>query len=241
MSVTPESIAQSLSFRLIRRFLGIAWYLLILATLIALVFMVAYVATGQLEPAPAGKGFSVAGGGLHLGTATTVPIHIAYEYDTDPHGERPIPEAVLQGRQVLVDGYDSVRLRLQDGYGAAYNALTLVFALGVLMAIVWQLRELCGSVAAGEAFREVNGLRLRRIGVIVLAGSLIYSIAQWATAHRYLGRVDIADASLRVDWQLHVDDLLLGLLLLVLGQLFQLGARIDAERQRLLAEQELTV
>ena len=189
MPTSAASITRSFSFRLVSKAVGLAWYVLLVGAAVAVIFVLAFVFADP-TPLPAQKGYAV--GGLTLSTTVEVPIDVRYEYDTDPYGEHAIPPAVLAGQQVLVDGFDGVRLRLQDAYGAAYGGLAILFCIGLGLGVVWQLRELCTSIAAREPFCEANGARLRRIGIMIIAGSVVYTAVSWAMADLYLDRVDLS-------------------------------------------------
>ncbi|MBT3344453.1 MAG: DUF2975 domain-containing protein [Gemmatimonadetes bacterium] len=239
MSISPDSIAGSLSFRVIRGFLGLAWYLTLILGVITLIYALMFAVNPRIDPGVDG-GYRV-GGGFTLGSAAELPIEVTYEWSHDLYNDRAIPQAVRDGEQMLVYGHDSLLLQLTDGYGAAYHTFMVVLCLGLALAVIWQLRWLCHDIAEGRPFCEDNAIRLRRLGFIIIFGSLVYSIATWVTASHYYGMIEVAHAGLTIDATLHLEDLGSGLLLLVLGQLFQLAARNEAERESLRADQELTV
>jgi hypothetical protein len=208
VTVSTDSITSSLSFRLVRLGVGIAWFLQILGTLIVALYLTIFIVTGgKLAPSYNGGGFNVGSerSFFRLDTTQDLPIRVAYVYDGDAalHTTRlPMPTDQGEGR-VMLDGYESVRLRLQDGFGAALSAIGGIVALAVWMFVTSLLRDFCRSVGEGEAFSARNVSRLRRIGIAVLVVP--------------------------------------GLLILVVAQLIGLAADVEADRERLQADQELTV
>jgi len=86
-----------------------------------------------------------------------------------------------------------------------------------------------------------NVWRLRQIGVAVLVYAPIKAVLYFYTALRYLDRVSVADARADVNFVFHFDIIAVGLVILIVAQLIDVGARVHEERDRLEYEQELTV
>lgn len=240
-------IAESLSFRLVRVGVSIAWFFLILCALLNGFFLFVFVITGgETAPSYDRGGFYVGSKNspFKLSTVSELPIRVDYYYEGDATPLRtalPFPEDQELGNSVLVDGFNTTRVRIQDGYSLALNAVMTVLWIGLGLWIVYHLRKLLASIGAGEPFSEKNVQRLRRIGVSLLVYAPNKSAVLFYTALRYLDRVHVADARADANMHFNVDILAVGLVVLIVAQLIQVGTQVHEERNRLEIEQELTV
>jgi hypothetical protein len=142
-----------------------------------------------------------------------------------------------------------VRLTLHNLYGELrYRNMTrrmlLILWIGELvlfgcffLAII-ELANLFEDLGAGKVFEADSGLRLRRIGLAVVGGTLFSPL--WNVLWVWLFRGDVIVPGTRIPWivvvwtRVNLGLLLGGLLLLVVAEAFRIG-------HKLREEQELTV
>ena len=111
-------------------------------------------------------------------------------------------------------------------------SVVLAAAAGAWLYIVHQLRALLAALRAGATFASQNELRVRRIGVAVIAFELGHALAVWA-AGVYLEHALVArGVVLRSHFSVNVTVILLGMLLLALAAAFRVGSEL-AEDQAL--------
>ncbi|MBV9309962.1 MAG: DUF2975 domain-containing protein [Solirubrobacterales bacterium] len=111
-------------------------------------------------------------------------------------------------------------------------AVVLAVAAGAWLYILRQLRGLLAALAAGATFASENEVRLRRIGLAVIAFDLGHAVAVWAGG-LYLEHALVArGVTIRAHFAVNVTVILLGLLLLALAAAFRVGAEL-AEDQAL--------
>jgi Protein of unknown function (DUF2975) len=109
-------------------------------------------------------------------------------------------------------------------------AIVLAVAAAVWLYILHQLRGLLAALRAGATFASENELRLRRIGVAVIAFELGHAVAVWAGGI-YLEHALVArGVTLRSHFAVNVTVILLGVLLLVLAAAFRVGSELAADQ-----------
>ena len=106
----------------------------------------------------------------------------------------------------------------------------LALTAGVLLFVVFQLRSLLGALRDRRTFERENAVRLRRIGIAVIAFELAHALAVWAGG-LYLDRTLVARGmQLRAHFRLDLPVILLGLLLLALAAAFRVGSELAEEQ-----------
>ncbi len=244
---SANPIADSLSFRLVRFGVSAAWFMLLFGVLINGFFLVIFVVTGgETAPSYDRGGFNIGGKNspFKVGTVMELPIHVDYFYEGDANWlKSPLPFSEDQeaGNSVLVDGFGTTRVRIQDNYGLAVSAAMTALWSFLAMWIVYHVRDVLDSIRDGEPFSRENVRRLRKIGVALLVYAPVKALLYFYTALRYLDRVSVTDARADVDVVFHFDIIAVGLVILIVAQLIDVGARVYEERDRLEYEQELTV
>lgn len=109
-------------------------------------------------------------------------------------------------------------------------AVVLAVAAGAWLYILQQLRGLLAALRAGATFASENELRLRRIGVAVIAFELGHALAGWAGG-LYLEHALVArGVTLRSHFAVNVTVILLGLLLLALAAAFRVGSELATDQ-----------
>ncbi len=108
-------------------------------------------------------------------------------------------------------------------------AAVIVVALGLAALVVFQLRRLLTAVVAGRPFATESARRVRLIGAAVLAAELLraavlFGASWWAHGHLHADGVRFREV-----FPVRLEVILLGVLLVLLGQVFDLGARLQQD------------
>ncbi len=100
---------------------------------------------------------------------------------------------------------------------------------GLVLAMLHQLRQLFRSVREGTPFDATNAVRLRWLGLLLLALAILNTVAGAAISLAVRGAV--ADGSVRVPASLNVDMTMVfvALVLLALAEIFRRGAELEHE------------
>jgi hypothetical protein len=111
------------------------------------------------------------------------------------------------------------------GWNMASGLVNLVF----VQAITYQLRKIVAGLSAGEIFKEGYAERVRAIGLLVLAGALVNGAVSFLLGSFMVRSISLQGASLSADFSLDPGEIFLGLVLIVLGEIFRCGAAMKAE------------
>ncbi len=143
--------------------------------------------------------------------------------------------APLVGR---VGGGGSVRVVVSGGslsVGGSRLVLLVGFAvivieIAVLGVVVWQLRQLAASISRGRPFAAGAGRRVRWIGGAVLVGELVRAGVLLAGGWWAQANLRVPGVRFRHPFALQIDLVVLGLLLILLGGVFDVGARLQHDQ-----------
>lgn len=103
--------------------------------------------------------------------------------------------------------------------------------LGFATAIIGQLRGICANLRAEAPFAPENAGRIRTIGVLVIISTLVKSILFSLQGLLIMNNVTIAGAKIGVRvGSIDLTGILLGLLILVLAEIFRYGSELQEER-----------
>jgi hypothetical protein len=197
----------------LKRGITVAWYLefLLLLTL-PLVFMndggLTYNWPLTLSQPDADLQITAASPGI-----TAIKLH------KDCYHEGRISEQVLS----FEDGTPARKL-LQTLHNLAY--------IGVIMFITWQLKRLFESLASDQPFRRQNASRIRAIAFAVVF-LVFYNVVEALLSRLYTGAT-ISLAGAKLDWYDYSFDgetLLLGVLLLIIAEVFRRGTDYQADSE----------
>lgn len=209
-----STLARTLSF-----ILAGLWYLCLAWNAVMLIFLIALI--GGVEMPERVKVF------------VPLPINVTYENaggaDRTP-AVQPEGVAVVAGHTDVIVNVKEVKDRI------ILTIAVLLLSLAALL-IVRELRAILREVKSGRPFSAENPRRLRRIGWLVLAlGPLEGGWTFWM-ASRFLDRLAIPGATLSINPELHLfigdfnfNSILLGLLILLIAQIFELGVRLQEEQ-----------
>ena len=96
--------------------------------------------------------------------------------------------------------------------------------------VVFQLRRVLRNVRQGQPFARDNARRLRIIGYMTLISGPAYGLLAhiYGRVHQY--QLDIPDATINVPIDVYPFAIFAGLIVLVIAQVFDYGARLQSEQ-----------
>jgi hypothetical protein len=109
------------------------------------------------------------------------------------------------------------------------NFAKLLTAFGIAYA-VYLLRSVLGAILEGEPFVPENGVRIRRMGYLVLLLSFLYPIIQYIAANEILNQLPITNPTLSPGSPFKAELILVGLFILILAQVWSYGWELEHER-----------
>lgn len=196
------------SLKIIAVFFEVAWYLTWVAVALSIALLVVVNVTD----------FRVKY--IHL------PMQVDYrntEITPDFGSERPSSDLVVKGfSDLIVDASEAP----MQGYFLWIPAL---LSLGLLW-IVQQVRQFLRSVRKGTPFIPENARILRRIGYVVTLGGPIIGILTFIYGMAYQSMVDFPGADVTVPMNVYPFVMFLGLVILVIAQVFDYGVKLQAEQ-----------
>lgn len=173
--------------------------------------------------------YGVAGNVGHM-DHVSMDVPIAFSIDL---ANTPVSAASL--------GIDAARIERAQGTGlltfpppsGAFVAIVAGGVMAMLLAVLWvlgQLRAVFRSLRAGQPFTAANARRVRSIGVAVIAGALAQTLLSFFN-HHFVSR-HFAAPGLRFDVapEINLAAVLAGLVILVIAEVFRLGARLEEEQ-----------
>ena len=131
---------------------------------------------------------------------------------------------------------EQTRGRLYFGTRRAWylwaHYLLMLASLAVPMYFVWQLRQLLASIRRGSPFLRPNARRLRNVGLVVVLSDLLGAACRYAVGAAILDRTTVRGLALRplLDWESLLGYLVLGLVILVIAEVFRQGAALAEEQ-----------
>ncbi len=212
----PSRISRFLSF-----VVGALWYLIIFCTIVVLIFWL----TVMLGWVPAqGK------------IVYSLPINVEYRESTDVSasqtGKQLSPFAVIGHSDVIIaERFTKTKVSF------FMVSIVLPFLIIVLL-IVYQLRLFLGSVKQGRPFDRENPKRIRRIGYLVFVLGPLTGIWNWVMSMKYMHQISLPGTSLAINKgskllvNIETDQhlILLGLLILLIAQIFDEGVKMQEEQ-----------
>lgn len=110
------------------------------------------------------------------------------------------------------------------------SAAVLAVAAAAWLFIVYQLRGLFRTLAAGEPFARGNQSRLRRVGLAVIASELGHALAVWGGGLYLEHAVVTRGLALRSHFGIDVPVVVLGVVFLALAAAFRVGFQLAREQ-----------
>ncbi len=188
--------------------INVVWWLSIAATVAAATLLVVVATHGT------------SGAALKLDFYFQLPA-AAYHISSDELGRSAAKLGISSGQL----GFTRPRLTF-----VLISAGILGLAAGWWLFILYQLRQLLAALCAGDTFARQNAVRLRRIGVAVIAFELAHALAVWAGG-LYLEHTVVARGlTPRSHFSFDVPMIVVGLLLLAIAAAFQVGTELADEQ-----------
>ena len=131
--------------------------------------------------------------------------------------------------QFLSFGFTRAEVRNPQAIVLGILGLTLV-TLVVAQAIIHQLRRIFRALQVESAFTVETAKRIRAIGLIFIGGSLLQSLAAFLVGLMMMNNLVIQGVELNVKSNFHLSDIFIGLVILVLAEIFRHGAALQKEQ-----------
>jgi hypothetical protein len=142
----------------------------------------------------------------------------------------PPPAGVVLEPSTLVHGQGELRIRTRSKSAWTLLFLMIEITLAVLLFVYGQLRALMRSVLERQPFLPENSLRVRRVGFIVIAWSLIVPVLQLLVGVAMVDEVVVRGLILEPPWNFRLETLFLGLAILVLAEVFMQASELQADQ-----------
>ncbi len=133
-------------------------------------------------------------------------------------------------RAVLVEARGELRVQTTNWPLQFFPNLGLLLGLVVVLVVLLMLRRILADVAAGDPFAAANANRMRVIGIILVAMGALGPVVEHFVARSLLRRIPVHGVDLTAPFDLRLDVILIGLLLLVLAAVFGYGSELERER-----------
>jgi hypothetical protein len=159
---------------------------------------------------------------INIGLA--LPVHLTLDPVTHAVTAPSAEDVYL--KDVTASLYFSPRSPAVVAVSASALAATLALALWV----VGQLRAVVRTVRDGRPFVPANARRLRRIAYAVFVAEVAKALAVFAGSRYILGHFAGANFQFRTRVDFDVMSILLGLVILVIAEVFREGTRLEQEQ-----------
>lgn len=180
----------------------------------------------------AGLALTVVLAGMSLLTRGNVPgrLNIPVLVEVDPACYSiSAPDYGISGGE-LDDVVAELRFRSPGGQLLVFFAAYLVVAIGILMVVVYQLRNILGTLAAGSPFVAANAGRIRFIGWAVVIGEAVQSFIELVGHIIVKATFEATGVTFRWSFDMSVQTLFWGFTLIVLAEVFRLGVELREEQ-----------
>jgi hypothetical protein len=130
----------------------------------------------------------------------------------------------------ILDGKGSLKFSLRGKASLVAPAVTIALMLGLVLALITQLRAVFRTLRDGRPFVAANATRIRWIAAIVISGEVVRSVIVYV-ANNY-AMTNFYASGLRFDARPDVSifTILHGLIILVIAEVFRSGTRLDEDQ-----------
>jgi Protein of unknown function (DUF2975) len=112
----------------------------------------------------------------------------------------------------------------------AWSAIGIILWLLFVLWVLAQLRGLFRALREGAPFVPANATRLRRIGWAVIVGELVRSVFVFYANYYVMTRFSAEGLQFSAWPGVEISDIVSGLIILVIAEVFAAGARLDEEQ-----------
>jgi hypothetical protein len=102
--------------------------------------------------------------------------------------------------------------------------------LGMILWVVWSIRQVIATALAGRPFDRSNHRHLRRAGILLIASGVVWPAIEYVLAAATLRHVASVHPPVSPALTVGSDWILAGLMVLVLSAVFSHGADLEDER-----------
>ena len=114
---------------------------------------------------------------------------------------------------------------INDIYSLLFIGIT-VFLILILLVLI-QLRKILKNVVNEKPFAQENAKRMKNIGYIVMAGSVLIPVIKTFTVNRIINAFDLNNVS--AVYKVNTEVLLIGLLIILFSAIFSYGTYLQTE------------
>lgn len=164
--------------------------------------------------------------GLALPTGDT-PLSISAHYETPPDFQW---ESAAGSGVVALRGHEWTSLLIQNPRWQVAGGVADFIFLVMLVLVAHQLRAFLRSVTAGDPFIPANPRRIRNIGVLIIAADLFSTGWTWLLSCFIAPHLSLDGVLFTARFDLNWTQLLLGFLILLIAQIFELGVQLQEEQ-----------
>jgi hypothetical protein len=203
----PSSISRFLAFTV-----GAVWYLIILGIIVTMGFWMA-----------AMLGWISAQGEILF----PLPIKVEYKesaFIASSPAEENLPPVKIKGHTDVV-----IAEAFSKGKVSFLAICVMLPFLFIALLIARQLRLFLRSVKEGRPFERENPKRIRLIGYLVILFGIICTIWGFVMSFNYIHKISLPGTSLKVNPDFNLSYILLGLLILLIAQIFDAGVKLQEE------------
>ena len=127
-------------------------------------------------------------------------------------------------------GFETIKVNVSKGDHIGIEILIpLVFILAYLW-VVSELRKFIKTVKEGRPFTIENSRRIRMIGFIVMIAGPVVGALNYIYGLKYLNQIDIPGAEIDLDPDIYPLAIVLGLLIIVIGHVYDIGVKLQTEQ-----------
>ncbi len=131
--------------------------------------------------------------------------------------------------QFLSFGFSHAEIRDPRLIFLGTTSLVLV-SLVVAQAVIHQLRLIFRTLQAQTPFTLENARRIQTIGFILIGGSFLQALAGFLVGLLMMNNIVIPGVELNVKSDFHMNTIFIGLVILVLAEIFRHGAALQEEQ-----------
>ncbi|NOY88336.1 MAG: DUF2975 domain-containing protein [FCB group bacterium] len=154
-----------------------------------------------------------------------LPISISYEENLD----KIPPDFLNSDSKYQVVGVEKIKLHTNNEGGFSFTLIMPVLLISGLLWILYIIRKFIRTVKEGHPFSRDNPRRIRMIGFIVMISSPVIAAVQYIYAYQYIYMLDFPHAEIRVEPDISLMTIFLGLILFVIGHVYELGVKLKEE------------
>jgi|CZCA01.1.fsa_nt_gi hypothetical protein len=111
-----------------------------------------------------------------------------------------------------------------------FTLFSIIPLFAVYLYVLYNLRRIFATLVAENPFARENVVRIRRIGGAVITGAVLKSLVQTAFGFFFTHYVSVTGVDFRAKLSLDLTTILLGLVILVLAEIFRLGSAMQEEQ-----------